>query len=90
MVISTGLAGLAAFTPTPTVAGTHVPVPLPVPRVTTAAVHESVPVPPVASVPPVSLDIDVASLRRHVQSIAKLVGHRARARSEARCGGHDR
>jgi hypothetical protein len=78
VVISTGLAGLAAFTPTPTVAGTHGPVPLPVPRVTAAAVHESVPVPPVASVPPVSLDIDVPGLRRHVKSIARLIGHPAR------------
>ena len=71
-IISTGLVGLAAFTPTPALAGTHGPVPLPVPRVTAAVVHE------VAPVPPVSLNIDVPGLRRHVQAIAKLVGHPAR------------
>jgi hypothetical protein len=75
VIISTGLVGLAAFTPTPTLAGTHVPVPLPVSRVTAAAAHENA---PVASVPPVSLDIDVPGLRRHVKSIAKLIGHPAR------------
>jgi hypothetical protein len=36
------------------------------------------PVPAVAPAPSASLDIDVRGLRRHVQSIAKLVGHPAR------------
>lgn len=78
-IISTGLVALAAFTPTPTLAGTHVPVPLPVPRVTAAVLHENAPVPPLSAVPPVPPDIDVPALRRHVQAIAKLVGHPARA-----------
>jgi hypothetical protein len=78
VVIATGLAGLVAVMPTATLAETHVPGPPPVPRVITTAVHEIAPVTQAASAPLAALDIDVPGLRRHVQSIAKLIGHPAR------------
>jgi hypothetical protein len=78
VVTSTSLVGLVAFTPAAALAEPSVPVPPPVPHVATTAVHEVAPAPPVVPDPPVSLDIDVPRLRRHVQSIAKLIGHPAR------------
>jgi len=76
-VISTSLFGLTAFTTAAPLSRTSSPVRLSVPHVATAAGHEVAPVTPVVPAPPASLDIDVPGLRRHVQAIAKLIGHPA-------------
>jgi hypothetical protein len=78
VITSTALAGLAASTPTATHAETSVHVAASVPRAAANAVDDVASVTPAAPVPPVSLDIDVPKLRRHVESIARLVGHPAR------------
>jgi hypothetical protein len=78
VIVSTCLVGFAAFTPTATFAETHVPAWPRIAHVTTTAVRDVAPVPPAALGSRVSPDIDVRGLRRHVQSIAKLIGHPAR------------
>jgi hypothetical protein len=78
IVVSMDLLGVAAVTPTAAFAETHVPAPPRIARIATTAVHQVAPVPPAAPVAPGALDIDVPALRRHVKSIAKLIGHPAR------------
>jgi len=80
VVISTSLLGLTASTTAARLARTASPVRLSVPHVATVAAHEVAPVTPVTPVVPAlhaSFDIDVRGLRRHVQAIAKLIGHPA-------------
>jgi hypothetical protein len=62
------LVELATVTPSSTLAGTRGPVAASGPHVATAAVDDGAP-----------QEIDVPRLRRHVESIAKLIGHPARA-----------
>jgi hypothetical protein len=76
VVISTSLVGLATFTPSATRAGNPRPAAAAGHRVATAAVDDGAPVTQVAA--PGSPEIDVPRLRRHVESIAKLIGHPAR------------
>jgi hypothetical protein len=77
VAISTSLLGLTAATTAAPLPRTASPVRLSVPHVATAAGHEVAPVMPVVSAPPASIDIDVPALRRHVQGVAKLIGHPA-------------
>jgi len=79
VVISTSLFGLTASTTAAPLARTASPGHLSAPHAATAA-HEIAPVTPVTPLAPAtqaSLDIDVRGLRRHVQAIAKLIGHPA-------------
>jgi hypothetical protein len=73
VAISTSLIGLVAVLPSASLAGTRVPVRSPAPRVAATGGDD---VTSLAAVP-ASPDIDVRGLRRHVKSIAKLVGHPA-------------
>jgi len=77
VVISMSLLGLTASTTAAPLARTVSPVRLSIPHVATVAAHEIAPVTAVVPAPQVSLDIDVRALRRHVQAIAKLIGHPA-------------
>jgi hypothetical protein len=79
VAFSTSLVGLAAITPSAARAEPHGMASALAHRVASAAVHEVSLVMPLGPAPTGLLDIDVPGLRRHVEAIAKQIGHPARA-----------